>query len=347
MELDYWEALMGEEVEEVAYHGVWVVAEVEGGSLSPTTLEVLGKGRELADRLGAYLEAVLMGEGVGDLAQELIRYGADTVYLADDPRLAEYHVETYTKVLADLVEGKRPEILLMGATDLGRDLAPRLAQRLGAGLITGCVEVDLDEAEGLLLATHGLYGDEYFHTVVCPQARPQMATLRPGYFRPAYPDEYRTGEVEAVSVELEGVEPRVRVLRELPAEARREVPLPKARIIVSGGRGMGDEEGFALLEKLAEALGGVVAGSRGAVDEGWIGQERQVGIGGAIVRPDLYIACGISGAIQHYIGMQDAKFVVAINKDPNAPIFQVADIGVVGDAREVIPALIEALQEEG
>jgi len=347
MELEYWEALMGEEVEEVAYRGVWVVAEAEGGSLSPTTLEVMGKGRELADRLGAYLEAVLMGDGVGNLAQELIRYGADTVYLADDPRLAEYHVETYTKVLADLAEEKRPEILLMAATDLGRDLAPRLAQRLGTGLVTNCVEVDLDEAERLLLATHGLYGDEYFHTLVCPQARPQMATLRPGYFRPPYPDEYRTGEVEAVSVKLEGVEPRVRVLRKLPAEARREVPLTKARIVVSGGRGMGDEEGFALLEKLAQALGGVVAGSRGAVDEGWIGQERQVGMGGAIVRPDLYIACGISGAIQHYIGMQEAKCVVAINKDPNAPIFQVADIGVVGDAREVIPALIEALGKRG
>lgn len=345
MDLEYWEALVGEEVEEVAYRGIWVVAEMEEESLSPVTLEVMGEGRRLADRLGVYLEAVLIGDGVAALAQELIRYGADTVYLAEDSRLAEYHVETYTKVLADLVKERRPEILLLGDTDMGRDLAPRLAQRLDTCLITGCVKLDLDETERLLLATHGLYGDEYFHTLACPQARPQMATLRPGYFHPAYPDEYRTGEVEAVSVELEGVEPRVRVLRKLPAEALREVPLAKARVIVSGGRGMGSREGFALLEKLAEALGGVVAGSRGAVDEGWIGEEKQIGMSGVTVKPDLYIACGISGAIQHYIGMQEAKLVVAINKDPNAPIFKVADIGVVGDAREVIPALIEALQK--
>ena len=344
MDLEYLEDLMGEQVEEVAYRGVWVVAETEGVSLSPVTPEVMGKGRELADRLGAYLEAVLMGDGVRDLADELIRYGADTVYLAEDPSLAEYHVETYTKVLADLVEERKPEILLLGATDLGRDLAPRLAQRLGTGLVTNCVKVDLDETKRLLLTTHGVYGDEYFHIVVCPQARPQMATLRPGYFRPAYPDEYRTGEVEAVAVELEKIEPWVRVLRAIPEEVRREVSLYKAKIVVSGGRGMGDEEGFALLEKLAEALGGVVAGSRGAVDEGWVGEERQIGMSGTIVKPDLYAACGISGAIQHYIGMQDAKFVVAINRDPNASIFKVADIGVVGDTQEVISALIRELE---
>jgi len=344
MDLEYLEALMGEAIEAIGYRDIWVAAEVEDGALTAVSLEMVGKARELANVLGAYVRAVLIGSGVEGLAQELVSHGADSAHLADNPALGEYHLETYIKVLGDLFEERRPEIVIFGATDMGEELAPQLAQRMGAGLITGCVDLEIDESQRVLVATHPVYDGEYFHVDSFFGAKPQMVTVRPGAFPIPFADESRSEGVEFISVELEGVEPRLRVVRGISKEVR-DVPLAKAKVVVSGGRGMGDREGFALLEGLAEALGGVVAGSRGAVDEGWIGEERQVGMGGAIVKPDLYIACGISGAIQHYIGMQDAKFVVAINRDPNASIFKVADIGVVGDARGVIPALIKALQE--
>jgi electron transfer flavoprotein alpha subunit len=340
MDLDFLESMMGEVEEESPYRDIWVVAEKEGDALLPVVLEMLGKARQLANSLGVYVKAVFLGESTEEFRQALIRNGADVVYVTDDPRLSEYSTEIYSKVLGDLIEEEKPEIVLLGATSMGRDLAPRL----GTALFTNCLSLEIDEMQRQLLATYPLYGGEYFQTSVCPEARPQIATVLPGAFRPPLADSSRTGEVETVAVDIDDLEIRSKVLKVVSEEVRPEVPLDKAKIVVSGGRGMGDAESFALVQELAEVLGGQVGGSRGAVDEGWIGEERQVGLGGAQIAPDLYVACGISGAIQHYAGILDSKFVVAINKDPNATIFQVADVGIVGDVHEVLPALIKELR---
>jgi len=346
MDLEYWELLTDEaleEEEEIVYRDIWVVAEVEDGVLTPVGLEMLGKARELAAALGAYVHAVLLGEGLKHLAPELIHYGADSVYLADDPRLAEYHLETYAKVLSDLFQEQKPEIILFGATDLGQELAPRLAQRLGTGLICDCLDLSIDETERVLSARHPVYDGEYFHVSTFLGTKPQIATVRPGAFRLPFADEYRYGEVEEIAVNLDGIEPKVRVLGVSADEAHPQMPLSKARVIVAGGRGVGDAEGFALVEELAKALGGQVAGSRGALAEGWIEEECLVGLDGITVKPDLYIACGISGDVHHYFAMQEARFVVAIHKNPDAPIFKIADMGIVGHPKEVIPPLLAAL----
>jgi electron transfer flavoprotein alpha subunit len=334
-----------EEIEETGtgYRNIWVVAETANGALLPETLPVLGQARELADQIGVYVYGVLLGTGDEGLGQSLIAFGADKVLVADDPGLAEYQPEVYVKALGDLVGQYRPEILLLAATPLGNDLAPRLAQRLNTGLISHCVKLSLDMSERLLLATFGVLGGEVYHTAACPEARPQMATLQPGYFRMPYEDAYRSGDVQRMAVDLADVTGRLRWISfdgtvELPT-----VPLSKAKVIVSAGRGLGDADGFALVEKLAEALGGVVAGSRGAFDEGWIAEEQIVGVGGETIAPALYVACGISGDIYHYFGLRDAKFIVAINPDENAPIMKVANIAVVGDAQQVLPAMLQAL----
>jgi electron transfer flavoprotein alpha subunit len=348
MDLEYWELLTGEaaieEEEEAAYRDIWVVAEVEDGALTPVSLEMVGKARELAAALGAYVHSTLLGEGLEDLAQELIHRGADGVYLADDPRLAEYHLETYTKVLSDLFQEQKPEIILFGATELGQELAPRLAQRLDTGLVSDCLDLSIDETERVLVARHPVYGGEYFHVSTFLGVKPQIATVRPGAFRLPFADEYRYGDVEEIAVDLEGIEGKVKVLSTSAGEARPQVPLSKARVIVAGGRGVGDAEGFALVKELAEVLGGQVAGSRGALDKGWIDKEHLVGLGGVPVKPDLYVACSIRGDVHHYFAMQEAKFVVAIHQDPDAPIFKTADIGIVGDPKEVIPPLLAELR---
>jgi electron transfer flavoprotein alpha subunit len=349
MDMEYWELLTGEaieEEEEIAYRDIWVVAEVEDGDLIPVSLEMVGKARELAAALGAYVQSVLLGEGLEDLAPELIQRGADSVYLANDPRLAEYHLETYAQVLSDLFEEQKPEIILFGATELGQELAPRLAQRLGTGLISDCLDLSIDETERVLVARHPVYSGEYFHVSTFLGAKPQIVTVRPGAFRLPFADEYRYGDVEEVAVDLEGVEGRVKMLGVSAEEAQPQVPLFKAKVIVAGGRGVGDAEGFALVEELAEALGGQVAGSRGALDEGWIGEECQVGLSDVTVKPNLYVACGISGDVHHYFAMRESKFIVAIHKNPDAPIFKIADLGIVGDPKEVIPPLLAELRAE-
>ena len=366
MDLEYWELLTGEaieEEEEVAYRDIWVVAEVEDGALTPVSLEMVGKARELAAALGAYVQAILLGEGLEGLTQELIQRGADSVYLADDglashatglashatglashATLAEYHLETYAQVLSDLFQEQKPEIILFGAGELGQDLAPRLAQRLGAGLISDCLDLFIDETERVLLARHPVYDGEYFHVSTFLGTKPQIATVRPGAFRLPFADEYRYGDVEEITINLEGVEGKVKVLSVSAEKARPQVPLSKAQVIVAGGRGVGDAEGFALVETLAEALGGQVAGSRGALDEGGIGEEQLVGLSEITVKPDLYVACGISGDVHHYFATQESKFVVAIHKDPNAPIFKTANLGIVGDPKKIIPPLLAELR---
>lgn len=345
--LDDWmdEELGGEAIEEggEGYRNIWVLAEVAGGEIAPASLEALGQARELADQIGVYVYGVLLGPEAEPLAEKLFAYGADKVLVAGDPALAQYQPGLYVEAMARLVDQYRPEILLMGATSLGSDLAPALAGRLNTGLMSRCVKLGLDMSERLLLGTFPVLGGEMYNTAACPEARPQLATLLPGYFAVPYEDTYRTGTVEQVELELD--EPGGK-LTWVDGEAAVElppVPLVKARVVVSAGRGMGDAQGFALVQKLADALGGVVAGSRGALDEGWIGEEQVVGIGGQTIAPDLYLACGLAGDVYHYFGVQDAGFVVAINTDEKAPIMKAANMAIVGDAREVIPAMLEAL----
>lgn len=349
--IDDWEEEAGKAIEEAGegYRNIWALAETVspgkagGDSLDPATLQVFGAARDLADQIGVYVYGVLLGSGVASLGEKLFAFGADKVLVADDPALGEYLPGLYAQILSDLVGQYRPEILLMPATSLGNDLAPRLAQRLDTGLISHCVKVEMDMSERLLLGTFAVMGGEMYHTVACPEARPQMATLQPGHFRTPNEDAYRFGQVDKVEVELPEVSGRL-VWADLDASVELpEAPLSKAKVVVSAGRGMGDADGFALVEQLAQALGGVVAGSRGAFDEGWIAEEQIVGVGGESITPDLYVACGVSGDIYHYFGLQDAKFVVAINSDENAPIMKIANMAIVGDAKQVIPAMLEAL----
>ena len=325
------------------YRNVWVLAEVTGDGLSAGTLEAMGQARELADQIGVYVYGILVGEGGEDEGQALVSYGADKVLVVDDPVAAEYQPEVFGEALASLVDKYRPEILLMPASPRGNDLAPRLAQRLKTGLVSHCIRLDLDMSERLLLGTFPTLGGEVFHTVACAEARPQMATLQPGQFPIPYEDAHRSGDVEMVELELDGEAGSLNwVSRDAEANLA-EVELSKAAVVVSAGRGMGDAEGFALVERLADRLGGMVAGTRGAYDEGWIGEEQIVGVGGESIAPKLYVACGVSGDIYHYFGLQEAEYVVAINADAGAPIMKVANIAVVGDARQVIPAMLEAL----
>jgi electron transfer flavoprotein alpha subunit len=338
-----WDELLTPIEELVEYTHVWAVAELEREKLAPVSCELIGAARDLADLLGVRVEAVLLGKDVEQLSEELIWRGADTVYVLEDDGLAQYRTGAYAQVLADLISEKRPEIVLFGATDIGEDLAPRLAQRLETGLLPDCSKLEVDQAERVLLGTRPTYGGELMVTNACPEKRPQLATVRPGVIEPFPPNNARTGEVENIPVSLAEEEIRVKVL-EVVQEIRKPT-LQGAKVVVAGGRGVGGTEGFQLLEELAQALGAAIGASRGALDEGWVGKEYWVGgAGGTPVAPDVYIACGISGAIQHYLGIKDAKFIVAINKDPRAPIFQFADIGIVGDLHMVVPALIEELK---
>jgi electron transfer flavoprotein alpha subunit len=345
--LDSWiEEEAGKEVIEetgTGYRNIWVVAEAADGALIPASLQAMGAARDLADQIGVYVYGVLLGEHAAPLAEDLIAYGADKVLVADNPALDTYQAETHTKALADLVGQYRPEILLLAATALGSDLAPRLAERLNTGLISHCVKVEIDMSERLLLGTFKTLGGEMYRTLTCPEARPQMATIQPGYLRTPARDAYRSGDVQKVEVDQLGITGRLTWTDLDAAVDKPSVPLRKARIVVSAGRGMGDAEGFALVEQLAAALGGVVAGTRGALDAGWIAEEQVVGIGGEMIAPDLYVACGLSGDIHHYYGMSKARLIVAINADERAPIMKLAHYAVVGDARQIIPAMLQAL----
>ncbi|HPL29184.1 MAG TPA: FAD-binding protein, partial [Anaerolineae bacterium] len=334
------QAVGGVRVEE--YRNIWVFAEQRDGALTRVAEQLMSKARELADVLGAKAEAVVIGHGVEDLCGRLIRQGADTVYLADDPQLAHYRTEPYARVLTDLIREKKPEIVLFGATVIGRDLAPRISQRLHTGLTADCTGLDIDESERLLLQTRPAFGGNVMATIVCPRHRPQMSTVRPGVMIARPPDDSRTGTVERVPVALEQQDLRV-LVQEVVKEARRRAELEGARIIVSGGRGLGNAEGFRLIEELAAAIGGEVGASRAAVDAGWITQDHQVGQTGKTVHPDIYVACGISGAIQHQAGMKESKFIIAINKDAGAPIFRLADVGIVGDLYKVVPEIIKEI----
>lgn len=327
------------------YKGIWVYAEQRGGKLQKVALELLGKGRDIANKIGTDLTAVLVGHNVDDIAKELLSYGADKVLYIEDEKLAHFTTDAYTKVICDLVNEKKPEGLFIGATFLGRDLGPRVAGRLATGLTADCTGLDVEEGTNQLMMTRPAFGGNLMATIMCTQHRPQMATVRPGVFDRLQKDESRVDEskIEKVSITLGEKDLRVTV-KEVVKIAKEVADISEAEFIISGGRGVGSKENFALLQQLADALGGTVAGSRAAVENGWIDAALQVGQTGKTVRPKVYIAVGISGAIQHLAGMQDSDYIVAINRDADASIMQVADLGVVGDYAKVIPELIAQIE---
>ncbi|AYF54672.1 electron transfer flavoprotein subunit alpha/FixB family protein [Clostridium botulinum C] len=327
------------------FKGVWVFAEQRDGELQKVALELLGKGREIADKLGVELTAVLLGNKIENVANELLAHGADKVLYAEDERLANYTTGAYTRVICDLVNEKKPEILFIGASFIGRDLGPRVAARLHTGLTADCTSLDTEEETGHLLMTRPAFGGNLMATIMCTENRPQMSTVRPGVFDKLEADESRVdaSKIEKVNVQLDAEDLKVTV-KEVVKIAKEVADIGEAEVIVAGGRGVGNKENFAKLQELADALNGVVAGSRAATDNGWIDHALQIGQTGKTVRPKLYIACGISGAIQHLAGMQDSDYIIAINKDEDAPIMKVADLGLVGDLNKIIPELIAQIK---
>ena len=320
------------------YKGVWVFAEQREGELQKVSLELLGEGRRVADKLGVKLTALLLGNNVSNLAEKLAAHGADEVLVAEDKNLEHYTTDAYTKVICDLATERKPGILFVGATFIGRDLGPRIAARLSTGLTADCTSIDVEVENGDLLATRPAFGGNLMATIACPDHRPQMATVRPGVFEAVTTDASNC-KIEKVNVNLADSDVRTKVI-ETVKTAKDIIDISEAKIIVAGGRGVGSKENFAMLQELADVLGGVVAGSRAAVEKGWIENAYQVGQTGKAVKPTIYIACGISGAIQHVAGMQDSEVIIAINKDETAPIMSVADYGIVGDVKKVLPELI-------
>ena len=323
--------------------GVWVFAEQRDGRLDKVSLELLGKAQELGAALSQSVSAVLLGHGVAGLSETLIAYGAETVYLVEHKALKDFRTNAYTQAIEELVKRYKPNILLMGATHLGRDLAPRVSRRVEVGLTADCTELSIDPKEGILLQTRPAFGGNVMATIANRYSRPQMATVRPGVME-ALRKPGAKGKVVPHEISLREETIGTRVL-ELVREKKKKANLSEAKVIIAGGRGVGDAAGFKILEDLAAVLGGEVAGTRVAVEEGWIPADRQVGQTGQSVRPELYVACGISGAIQHRAGMMNSRYIIAVNKDPRAPIFQVADWGIVGDVHEVIPEMIQQFKK--
>lgn len=323
------------------YKNVWVFAEQRQGKLMNVAIELLGEGRKLANDLGSDLCAVLLGNNVDDLTKDLFEYGADKVYYANSPVLENYTTDGYTTSLADMIESYKPEIVLFGATNIGRDFGARIAARVNTGLTADCTQLDINPETKGLMQTRPAFGGNLMATIACPNHRPQMSTVRPGVMDKSKRQAGRTGELINVEVKVTADQIRTEVIEIVKSE-KPKVSLTDAKIIVSGGRGMGKPEGFELIKELADKFGGVVGSSRACVDAGWIDKAHQVGQTGTTVKPEIYIACGISGAIQHKAGMQESKIIIAINKDPDAPIFEAADYGIVGDLYNVIPELIKS-----
>ena len=331
------------EVDLSEYRGVLIFAEQRRGRTHPVAYELLGKGRELAEQLGEPLYAVVIGSGVGQGAEELVARGADRVFAYDDPALADFRDDPYSALLVELAREEKPSIFLIGATAIGRSLGPKVAACLETGLTADCTGLEIDTETRLLVQTRPAFGGNIMATIICPDMRPQIATVRYKVMPEAERDPTRRGEIVEKPVDAGRLPDRVRVLGFQPAAE--EVSIVDADIVVSGGKGLGDPKGFRLIEELAHALGGAVGASRPTVDEGWIEYRHQVGLSGRTVRPKLYMACGISGAVQHLAGMKTSDVIIAINRDREAPILGVASLGAVGDLYEVVPRLIEKIKE--
>ncbi|MGA7144558.1 MAG: electron transfer flavoprotein subunit alpha/FixB family protein [Desulfobacterales bacterium] len=332
-------------------NGVWVFIENDSGTVADISYELLGKGRELADRLGSELACLIIGHQISDTAPELIAYGADKVYVADDSQLTHYLTLPYARIAVDLIKEFRPSILLIGATSIGRDLAPRIASNVRTGLTADCTDLQIGEYKfgkktwkEILLQIRPAFGGNVIATIVTPETRPQMATVREGVFNRHPADSFRRGQVVQLNPVLTDQDMILKVVERVKAE--KKVNLKSAKIIVSGGMGVGSKENFEIIHELAGVLGGQVGASRAAVDAGFIGREHQVGQTGTTVRPNLYLACGISGAIQHRAGIQESNRIVAINTDLHAPIFSIAQYGIIGDLNEVIPKMINAYKNK-
>ena len=330
------------------YKNVFVFAEQREGVIQPVAYELLGKARDLAEALGEKVVALLLGSGVKGQAQTLIEYGADEVIVADVPELEHYLSEQYSQVMSQIINERKPNIVLYGATTIGRDMAPRLASRLKAGLTADCTKLEIkadDNGQQDLHSTRPAFGGNLMATIVCPNTRPQMSTVRPGVMQKMERQAGRQGVVTDFVPKFDTSKFKVRLVETIKAD-KSVADISEAKILISGGRGVHDREGFDKLQALADVIGGQVASSRAMVDNGVMPHECQVGQTGKTVRPNLYMACGISGAIQHLAGMEESDLIIAINKDKYAPIFSVADLGIVGDLHRIVPMLTERLKKE-
>lgn len=324
------------------YKGVMVFVEQRRGNLQNVSLELIGKGKQLADELGVKVMAVNVAEKPEELSQTLIEYGADIVYEYASPDYAQYMTEPYAQAVCHAIQTYKPEIMLFGATSIGRDIAPRVSSRVITGLTADCTSLDIKDGE--LMMTRPAFGGNIMATIACPDHRPQMSTVRPGVMTKRVKEEGRKGEIVKVDFKPTKNDCYVEVLSfEEVKNHKRDIQ--EAKILVSGGRGMGGAENYKILDALAALLDAEVSASRAAVDSGWQPHSQQVGQTGKTVRPDLYLACGISGAIQHLAGMEESELIIAINKDPAAKIFEVADLGVVGDLHKIVPLLTEEVRK--
>ena len=327
------------------YRGVWVFVEQTDGEAAKVSWELLGKGKELAGKLGVELSAVVIGHKVESLCSEAFSYGAEKAYLLDAPLYTDYRTQSYLEAMCHLIGQYKPEVILMGATGMGRDLAGAVATRVRTGLTADCTRLDIDDKRNLM-QTRPAFGGNIMATIMCDKYRPQMSTVRPHVMQQTEPKPGATGQIIRDSFTVPESSMLVKMLEIMrDGDSKHKVDIGGAEFIISGGRGMMGPENFSMLEDLAKELNGVVGASRSAVDAGWMPHDRQVGQTGKTVRPKIYIACGISGAIQHLVGMQDADLVIAINRDKDAPIFEVAHYGIVGDLFQIVPAMTRKIRE--
>ncbi|MBG9443439.1 electron transfer flavoprotein subunit alpha/FixB family protein [Cytobacillus firmus] len=326
------------------YRGVWVFIEQNDGKIEGVSLELLGAGRKLADKLEVPLSGVLLGYEIKSLSREVIAYGADQVYVIDHEVMKDYRTESYMKAVIHLAEKYKPEIFLYGATSNGKDLASAVATDLSTGLTADTTMLDVEVEKRLLEASRPAFGGNIMATILCKKHRPQMATVRPKVMKAMEPNPDRHGEVIEEPITLREDDMRTKVIK-IVKDVTKKVNLAEAHVVVAGGKGMGDLQNFQLIHELADTIGATVGGTRDVVEAGWLPHEQQVGQTGETITPKIYFAIGISGAIQHVVGMKNSEFIIAINKDPQAPIFDVATYGIVGDALEIVPKLIKEFKE--
>jgi electron transfer flavoprotein alpha subunit len=325
------------------YNGLWVFVEQRDGTPAQVSLELLGKGRDLAEKLEVDVTAILIGHNVSEIAEDLIFYGADRIIIADDPLAKDYRTEIYKEIIVEQALKEKPEILLIGATCIGRDLAPRISARLNTGCIADCTELAIDKEMRLIVATKPFFGRDLMADIICPLHRPQVVTVRPGVMELKTQDRKRRGEIVYIDVNCKEEDIKVKVLETIRAVSD-GISLEEAEKVVVAGMGVGTKEGFEMVKELAKLLGAQVGATSLPVDEGWVSEDKKIGQTGKTIRPKLYIGCGVSGAIQHSAGMINSECIIAINTNPKADIFNFADYGIVGDSNEIVPALIKELQ---